>query len=38
MATHKKEHLDRALKAFATVGENLDLLHKEPASTGESLG
>lgn len=26
MATHTKEHLDRALKAFKTVGENLDLL------------
>ncbi|HVU11881.1 MAG TPA: aminotransferase class I/II-fold pyridoxal phosphate-dependent enzyme [Phototrophicaceae bacterium] len=38
MATHKREHLDRALKAFATVGENLDLLHKEPAPSGESLG
>lgn len=25
-ATHRQEHLDRALKAFKTVGENLDLV------------
>ena len=37
MATHKKEHLDRALKGFATVGENLDLLHQETRE-GESVG
>lgn len=27
MATHRKEHLDRALKSLAIVGERLDLLH-----------
>jgi 8-amino-7-oxononanoate synthase len=26
MATHRQEHLDRALKAFKIVGENLDLI------------
>jgi hypothetical protein len=26
MATHTREHLDRALVAFKTVGERLDLL------------
>lgn len=26
MATHKREHLDRALAAFKTVGQNLDLI------------
>lgn len=26
MATHEREHLDRALKGFKTVGENLDLI------------
>ncbi len=29
MATHEKEHLDRALKAFETVGHNLDLIPQE---------
>ncbi len=29
MATHRKEHLDRALKAFETVGHRLDLIPKE---------
>ncbi len=37
MATHQKEHLDRALKGFAVVGENLDLLHQETRE-GESVG
>lgn len=31
MATHTKEHLDRALEAFKTVGERLDLLHNHNA-------
>jgi 8-amino-7-oxononanoate synthase len=26
MASHTEEHLERALKAFAIVGDNLDLL------------
>jgi hypothetical protein len=26
MATHTREHLDRALEAFNVVGERLDLL------------
>jgi len=38
MATHKKEHLDRALKAFATVGENLDLVNRGEPATQESIG
>lgn len=29
MATHKTEHLDRALKAFEAVGERLDLVHQK---------
>ena len=29
MATHTKEHLDHALKAFETVGHNLDLIPQE---------
>ena len=37
MATHEKEHLDRALRGFAVVGENLDLLHQETRE-GESVG
>mgnify|MGYP001335351072 CR=1 FL=1 len=33
MATHKKEHLDRALAAFKIVGERLDILrHEDDAS------
>ncbi len=39
MATHKKEHLDRALKGFAVVGERLDLINKdEPTAAQESIG
>ncbi len=37
MATHRKEHLDRALKGFATVGERLDLVN-QPSPAEESLG
>ena len=29
MATHRKEHLDRALKAFETVGHRLDIIPAE---------
>lgn len=29
-ATHRKEHLDRALKAFKVVGERLDLIPTKP--------
>jgi len=29
MATHRKEHLDRALKGLATVGRNLDLIPED---------
>jgi 8-amino-7-oxononanoate synthase len=29
-ATHKKEHLDRALRAFKVVGERLDLIPTKP--------
>jgi 7-keto-8-aminopelargonate synthetase-like enzyme len=36
MASHKKEHLDKALQGFAVVGERLDLVHKnEPAPAVE---
>jgi len=38
MASHKKEHLDRALRGFAIVGENLDLLHQPEGAAEESLG
>lgn len=38
MATHTKEHLDRALAAFKIVGEALDIVHqpapKEPTAIG----
>jgi 8-amino-7-oxononanoate synthase len=37
MASHRKEHLDRALKGFAVVGENLDLLHQSSPAQ-ESIG
>lgn len=30
MATHRKEHLDRALKGFALVGDRLDIVHQQP--------
>lgn len=30
MATHEREHLDRALDAFRTVGERLDLIPAQP--------
>lgn len=30
MATHRREHLDRALEAFKIVGNNLDLTSQEP--------
>ncbi|TVR23195.1 MAG: pyridoxal phosphate-dependent aminotransferase family protein [Anaerolineaceae bacterium] len=34
MATHRREHLDRALAAFEIVGNNLDLIaQKQPDST-----
>ncbi|MDZ4769952.1 MAG: aminotransferase class I/II-fold pyridoxal phosphate-dependent enzyme [Chloroflexota bacterium] len=33
MATHEKSHLDRALDAFAIVGERLDLVHQVPVAT-----
>ncbi|MBK8026259.1 MAG: aminotransferase class I/II-fold pyridoxal phosphate-dependent enzyme [Chloroflexi bacterium] len=29
MATHKREHLDRALQAFANVGERLEIVHQK---------
>jgi 7-keto-8-aminopelargonate synthetase-like enzyme len=29
-ATHRKEHLDRALQAFKVVGERLDLIPTKP--------
>jgi len=36
MASHKKEHLDKALQGFAVVGERLDLVHKsEPTAAVE---
>ena len=36
MATHRKEHLDRALKGFAVVGDRLDLVHRnEPTPAVE---
>lgn len=38
MATHRKEHLDRALKAFAKVADNLDLISNPIAATEESIG
>ncbi|MDL1900879.1 aminotransferase class I/II-fold pyridoxal phosphate-dependent enzyme [Anaerolineae bacterium CFX9] len=38
MATHTFEHLDRALKAFETVGERLDLVHQKPVTEAESIG
>ncbi|MBL8133086.1 MAG: aminotransferase class I/II-fold pyridoxal phosphate-dependent enzyme [Anaerolineae bacterium] len=28
MATHRREHLDRALKAFESVGERLEIVHQ----------
>lgn len=34
MATHKREHLDRALRGFKIVGENLDLI---PTKRPESI-
>ncbi len=37
MATHKKEHLDRALKGFEVVGERLDLINLT-APAEESIG
>lgn len=36
MASHRTYHLDRALKAFKTVGENLDLIPPRPAA--ETMG
>jgi 8-amino-7-oxononanoate synthase len=36
MATHKREHLDRALQAFKVVGERLDLT-TQPTVTGEEV-
>ncbi|MCC6803891.1 MAG: aminotransferase class I/II-fold pyridoxal phosphate-dependent enzyme [Anaerolineae bacterium] len=38
MATHRKEHLDRALKGFAAVGENLDIVHQAAPVGEESIG
>jgi 8-amino-7-oxononanoate synthase len=39
MASHRKEHLDRALKGFAVVGENLDIINRgEPTTAEESIG
>jgi hypothetical protein len=35
MATHQREHLDRALSAFKIVGERLDLLHLPDATQVE---
>lgn len=32
-ATHRKEHLDRALRAFKTVGERLDFIPAKPEMT-----
>ncbi len=37
MATHRKEHLDRALKGFEMVGERLDLINLT-APAEESIG
>lgn len=31
MASHRREHLDRALAAFETVGHNLDLINEQAA-------
>ncbi len=38
MATHKKEHLDRALKGFEVVGERLDIINQPAPETPESIG
>jgi 7-keto-8-aminopelargonate synthetase-like enzyme len=39
MATHKKEQLDRALAAFKTVGDNMDLIAASQGTpAGESVG
>jgi 8-amino-7-oxononanoate synthase len=38
MATHTFEHLDRALVALKTVGENLDLLNQPTDEIAESVG
>jgi 7-keto-8-aminopelargonate synthetase-like enzyme len=32
MASHRREHLDRALAAFKIVGERLDLLQQPPVA------
>lgn len=39
MATHEREHLDRALQGFKTVGERLDLIpsDEERSKVGEAL-
>lgn len=36
MATHRKEHLDRALQAFKLVGDRLDLVHMPADSVPET--
>lgn len=38
MATHRKEHLDRALQGFAAVGENLDIVHQPEPAGEQSIG
>ncbi len=38
MATHKFEHLDRALAAFKTVGTALDLVNQSTEGIAESIG
>jgi 8-amino-7-oxononanoate synthase len=37
MATHTKEHLDHALKAFETVGHNLDLIPEDATLETETV-
>jgi 8-amino-7-oxononanoate synthase len=37
MATHTKEHLDHALKAFETVGHNLDLIAEDATLETETV-
>ncbi|MCL4238604.1 MAG: aminotransferase class I/II-fold pyridoxal phosphate-dependent enzyme [Anaerolineae bacterium] len=38
MATHRKEHLDRALKGLATVGRNLDLIAEDASLEPQTSG
>ena len=38
MATHRREHLDRALKGLATVGRNLDLIPEDASLEPQASG